>query len=272
MTGWIQWPRTLPRSRNPRASCRDEDSGRTTCGTPVTHLPLLPSGPDGVHRFRAAQGPAFNASARDDPGSQALRREFDPAIADCGYRAPLAPRLARPRRLYRARCAPPPCLRAGLLGRGQADTEGRAAPRSAVDFNLAIVQLHQLLYQGQPQAGPAVAAGGGVINLGKELEDATLGLGIDGHAPVNHLEGDDPVLARSADLHLGLVGAELDGVVHQRLENLAEALEVGLRAEPLGHPDGDLHAMAFDQGCEVLEGGHRRRPNQRRGQVEAQPV
>ena len=26
-------------------------------------------------------------------------REFDPALADCGYRAPLAPRLARPRRI-----------------------------------------------------------------------------------------------------------------------------------------------------------------------------
>jgi hypothetical protein len=31
-----------------------------------------------------------------------LRRGFSPAGADCGYRAPLAPRLARPSRWYRA--------------------------------------------------------------------------------------------------------------------------------------------------------------------------
>ena len=30
------------------------------------------------------------------PGCQSLEREFNPAIADCGFRAPLAPRLARP--------------------------------------------------------------------------------------------------------------------------------------------------------------------------------
>ena len=32
--------------------------------------------------------------------ADALGREFDPAEADCGYRAPLAPRLARPPALY----------------------------------------------------------------------------------------------------------------------------------------------------------------------------
>jgi len=60
------------------------------------------------------------ATSRSWPGSQAhaardprrdtggatratvsfLGEEFDPAIADCGYRAPLAPRLARPRWSY----------------------------------------------------------------------------------------------------------------------------------------------------------------------------
>src|SRR5262249_9426324 len=33
--------------------------------------------------------------ARADPEALSLEREFNPAIADCGYRAPLAPRLAR---------------------------------------------------------------------------------------------------------------------------------------------------------------------------------
>src|SRR3990172_8118335 len=36
------------------------------------------------------------------PGFPGLEREFDPAVADCGFRAPLAPRLARPQAmLYR---------------------------------------------------------------------------------------------------------------------------------------------------------------------------
>jgi hypothetical protein len=50
------------------------------------------TGPD-LQRLRARAG-----SAMPDLG-----REFSPAGADCGYRAPLAPRLARPSRCYRAR-------------------------------------------------------------------------------------------------------------------------------------------------------------------------
>src|SRR5207247_6083515 len=49
------------------------------------------TGPD-RQRLRARAG-----SAMPD-----LRRGFSPAGADCGYRAPLAPRLARPSRCYRA--------------------------------------------------------------------------------------------------------------------------------------------------------------------------
>src|SRR5436190_6827070 len=49
------------------------------------------TGPDRQRRHARA------GSAMPDLG-----REFSPAGADCGYRAPLAPRLARPSRWYRA--------------------------------------------------------------------------------------------------------------------------------------------------------------------------
>ena len=49
------------------------------------------TGPE--HRYR---------SASQVPMAIALGREFDPAKADCGYRAPLVPRLARPIPLYAA--------------------------------------------------------------------------------------------------------------------------------------------------------------------------
>ena len=44
----------------------------------------------------AAQDQTINAAHRPTASGTALEREFSPAIADCGYRAPLAPRLARP--------------------------------------------------------------------------------------------------------------------------------------------------------------------------------
>jgi len=59
-------------------------------------LPLLPSGPDGVHKFplrRTRSSTPLVRSQTSQPKS--LGREFSPAIADCGFRAPLAPRLAR---------------------------------------------------------------------------------------------------------------------------------------------------------------------------------
>ena len=43
----------------------------------------------------------------------ALEQEFSPAIAACGYRAPLAPHLARPREAYHARIARQERSRAG---------------------------------------------------------------------------------------------------------------------------------------------------------------
>src|SRR5262249_60983294 len=47
-------------------------------------------------------GPSLHRlSAWLSPTREHLGREFDPARADCGYRAPLPPRLARPRPIVR---------------------------------------------------------------------------------------------------------------------------------------------------------------------------
>ena len=63
----------------------------------TNYLPLLPSGPDGVHSILPRR--TQSSTPLNEDGSrqaQGLGRGFSPAIADCGYRAPLAPRLARP--------------------------------------------------------------------------------------------------------------------------------------------------------------------------------
>jgi hypothetical protein len=59
-------------------------------------LPLLPSGSDGVHRFSPRRTQSSTPLSRRSPTMPDLEREFNPAVADCGYRAPLVPRLARP--------------------------------------------------------------------------------------------------------------------------------------------------------------------------------
>jgi len=50
---------------------------------------LRRAGPDRQHRLTRAV-----------PNEPALRQGFNPARADCGFRAPLAPRLARPELMY----------------------------------------------------------------------------------------------------------------------------------------------------------------------------
>ena len=71
-------------------------------GAPATpeggRLRLLPSGPDLVHGSSSPRDRTIDAAHRAlTPGPGPLGRGFSPARADCGYRAPLAPRLARSR-------------------------------------------------------------------------------------------------------------------------------------------------------------------------------
>jgi len=70
----------------------------------TNYLPLLPSGPDGVRSVSPRRARLSTLTYREQsPRDLNLEREFDPAIADCGCRAPLAPRLARPNAMLAAR-------------------------------------------------------------------------------------------------------------------------------------------------------------------------
>ncbi len=69
-------------------------------GTPTSpkghRLWLLPSGPDQVHGSLPRGTRPSSPRDRGSPTMPGLGRGFSPAQADCGYRAPLAPHLARP--------------------------------------------------------------------------------------------------------------------------------------------------------------------------------
>ena len=80
----------------------------------VYYLPLLPSGPDGIHNLPPRKTQPSTPLDLCSPDEQDLEPEFDPAIADLGYRAPLVPRLARPNdillcpsQLFKAICPTP---------------------------------------------------------------------------------------------------------------------------------------------------------------------
>ena len=76
-------------------------------------LPLLPSGPDGVHGSPPRRAQLFASGPDQRYRDQASGRDSTPHEADFGCRAPLAPRLARPRPSYgpcalrRKRCGQP---------------------------------------------------------------------------------------------------------------------------------------------------------------------
>jgi len=69
------------------------------------HLRLLPSGPDRVRGSLPRGTQPSSPLSPSSPTRPDLERELSPAIADCGYRAPLVPRLARPG-LYHTRPHP----------------------------------------------------------------------------------------------------------------------------------------------------------------------
>ena len=86
-------PHRDPRHRPPIAA-RDSGPGAPT--TPAgDRLRLLPSGPDLVHKPTPRGTRTIDAPNSGATGAKPLGREFSPARADCGFRAPLPPRLAR---------------------------------------------------------------------------------------------------------------------------------------------------------------------------------
>ena len=79
-----------------------------------------------------------------------LGRGFSPARADCGYRAPLAPRLARPSRWYRARstkdehCARQRADARACGGRRCRSRHGRKKDRDRVPLRIDAIRTHAL--------------------------------------------------------------------------------------------------------------------------------
>ena len=101
-------PCTLRRPERFRAH-RDERLGPGRTAAPDDdRLVLLPSGPDTVRGspLRGTRSSTSHRRAAFESGD--LGRGFSPAGADCRYRAPLVPRLARPPKDSRGRPAPAP--------------------------------------------------------------------------------------------------------------------------------------------------------------------
>lgn len=66
---------------------------------------LLPSGPDTVREAPSRETQPSSLLTEVIATSRARGQEFNPATADCGYRAPLPPRLARPNSVVGLRLA-----------------------------------------------------------------------------------------------------------------------------------------------------------------------
>ena len=124
-------------------------SGPATLRHPSGHcLPLLPSGPGGVHRPSPRRTSPSTPLGQNRPKTLSLEREFNPAVADCGYRAPLAPRLARPRDSKAAGLRPSTSHE--LVSSGARPAVGWASPTAAA----ARVRQHILTRAGSPRTGP----------------------------------------------------------------------------------------------------------------------
>ena len=87
----------LPSRAHP-GRCRRRSLGPGYSAAPRRlRLALLPSGPDAVHRLPSrGTWPSTLTCASPTSNAAPSRQEFSPAVADCGFREPLAPRLARP--------------------------------------------------------------------------------------------------------------------------------------------------------------------------------
>jgi len=94
-------PKKMDRAPLVEASASDRltaarDSGSGTPAAPAgDRLRLLPSGPDLVHKPTPRGTRTIDAPCGGATRAKPLEGEFSPARADCGFRAPLHPRLAR---------------------------------------------------------------------------------------------------------------------------------------------------------------------------------
>src|SRR6188472_4628863 len=88
-------PCTLRRPGRPRAHTSDRLGPGRSAAPGEQRLSLLPSGPDEVHASPLRGTRSSTSISPPASASAGLGWEFSPAGADCRYRAPLVPRLAR---------------------------------------------------------------------------------------------------------------------------------------------------------------------------------
>ena len=111
---------------------------RLLLGAPMApeggRLRLLPSGPDLVHGSSSSRDRTIDIAHRaQTPGPVPLGRGFSPARADCGYRAPLAPRLARSKKDRTAPGAKNEAVMSVVLSDGGRRTRGLPRRRYLAD-------------------------------------------------------------------------------------------------------------------------------------------
>ena len=140
------------------------------------------------------------------------------------------------------------------------EPEARALSRSAVQADLAAHHFHEPLGDREPQPSPAVVTGGRSVGLDERRKDCVLVLrgdadtGVADFCPDEHARARD-VGDRDRDHHFA-VGGELDGVVEQVREDLAEPEAVGDDASGYGIIEAadQLQPLTL---CARCEQGHR---------------
>ena len=149
--------------------------------------------------------------------------------------------------------------RLGLMGcrphavgdpEGQDDGDGSALSGGAFDVNAAVHEPHQPLDDGQPQPGPLVAAGEGILDLPERLEDLPEPVRGDADPGVDDAQScvqGAPVLGGQqldGDLDPACIG-ELEGVARQIEEHLPHARLVSQKGSgQCGiHAAGEIHPL-----------------------------
>ncbi len=144
----------------------------------------------------------------------------------------------------------------GRGAEGEGEVEGGALADGAVDADGAAHEFDEALADDEAEAGAAVFAGGGGVDLGEGAEEAVDAVGGDADAGVvdDELDGAG---AGGEDLDGdGAGGGELDGVVDEVGDDLAEAGGVELDPGGEGGVDavGEVEAAGGGEGGEEVEG------------------
>ncbi len=135
----------------------------------------------------------------------------------------------------------------------QAEPEGRACARRAVDADQAAHQAHQAPADREAQARATVAARVGIVGLSERIEDPIHGFRRDADAGVAHGEADPhrsardqrtAILQRDAQFHVPALG-ELQRVADEVVQHLAHAQRI---AEHAGRQVGCGDQSQFQPG------------------------